>query len=101
GAYDEAIADIRKQMERPGSKTLYKLMLGYASAASGMKEEARRILEELEPKLAGADRLALLAAFLLTALYAKDLAFELLDRAFQLLDPWLMFLLGAPLLIPF
>src|SRR3989442_14600600 len=52
GAYDEAIADIRKQMERPGSKTLYKLMLGYASAASGKKEEARRILEELEPKLA-------------------------------------------------
>src|SRR5438034_1341834 len=79
GAYDEAIADIRKQMERPGSKTLYKLMLGYASAASGKKEEGRRILEELEPKLAGADRLALLSAFLLTALDAKDRAFEQLE----------------------
>ncbi len=100
GAYDEAIADIRKQMERPGSKTLYKLMLGYASAASGKKEEARRILEELEPKLAGADRLALLSAFLLTALDAKDRAFEQLERAFQLRDPGLMFLRVAPWLDP-
>src|SRR5206468_276608 len=80
-----------KQMERPGSKTLYKLMLGYASAASGKKEEGRRILEELEPKLAGADRLALISAFLLTALDAKDRAFEQLERAFQLRDPGLMF----------
>ena len=100
GAYEEAIADIRKEAERPGGGTVKKLMLAYAYAASGKREEASGILWELEPKLAGADRLAFLSTFLFTALDDKDRAFERLERAFQLREPGLPFLRVAPWLDP-
>jgi serine/threonine-protein kinase len=100
GAYDQAIADIRKEVERPGSGTLKKLMLAYAYAASGKPEEATGILWELEPKLAGADRLALLSAMLFAALDEKDRAFQQLERAYQLREPGLMFMKVAPWLDP-
>ena len=66
GAHDEAIADIRKEVERPGLRTMKKLMLGYACALSGRLEEAGGILWELQPKIEGENRLALLAALLFT-----------------------------------
>jgi serine/threonine-protein kinase len=100
GAYEEAIADIRKEIERPGLRTVKKLMLGYACAASGNKEEASGILWELEPKLAGENRLALLSALLFTALDMKDRAFQELHRAFELREPGLLFLKVAPWLDP-
>jgi tetratricopeptide (TPR) repeat protein len=96
GAYEEAIADIRKEVERPGSRTIKKLMLAYACAASGNREEAGGILWEIEAKLAGENRLALLAAILFTALDQKDQAFEQLERAFLVREPGLMFLRVAP-----
>jgi serine/threonine protein kinase/tetratricopeptide (TPR) repeat protein len=96
GAYFEAITDIRKEAERPGLRTVKKLVLGYAYAASGNREEASGILWELEPKLAGDNRLALLSAILFTALDAKDRAFEQLERAYQLREPGLLFLKVAP-----
>ncbi len=96
GAYDEAIADIRQQVERPGMRTVKKLMLGYACATSGNREEANGILWELEPKLAGENRLALLSALLFTALDMKDRAFQELHRAYELREPGLLFLKVAP-----
>ena len=48
----------------------------YACAAAGNKEEANGILWELEAKLAGENRLALLSALLFTALDMKDRAFQ-------------------------
>ncbi|MGH7629012.1 MAG: tetratricopeptide repeat protein, partial [Gemmatimonadales bacterium] len=96
GAYEQAIADIRKEVERPGLRTLKKLTLAYACAASGNKEEASGILWELEPKLAGDNRMALLSAMLFTALDAKDRAFEQLERAYELREPGLLFLKVAP-----
>jgi tetratricopeptide (TPR) repeat protein len=96
GAYEEAIADIRKEVERPGSRTIKKLMLAYACAASGNREEAGGILWEIEAKLAGENRLALLAAILFTALDQKDQAFEQLERAYLVREPGLMFLRVAP-----
>ncbi len=100
GAYDEAIADIRKEIENPGMRTVKKLMLGYACAASGNRDEANGILWELEPKLAGENRLALLSALLFTALDMKDRAFQELHRAYELREPGLMFLKVAPWLDP-
>jgi adenylate cyclase len=100
GAYDEAIADIRKEIERPGMKTVKKLTLGYACAAAGNREEANGILWELEPKLAGENRLALLSALLFIALDMKDRAFQELHRAFELREPGLLFLKVAPWLDP-
>jgi serine/threonine-protein kinase len=100
GDYEGAIADIRQEIERPGLRTVKKLMLGYACAASGNKEEASGILWELEPKLAGENRLALLSALLFTALDMKDRAFQELHRAYELREPGLLFLKVAPWLDP-
>jgi tetratricopeptide (TPR) repeat protein len=96
GAHEEAIADIRKEVERPGLRTMKKLMLGYACAAAGRVEEAGGILWELEAKLAGENRLALLSALLFTAMDDKDRAFEQLERAYQIREPGLVFLRVAP-----
>jgi serine/threonine-protein kinase len=100
GGYEEAIADIRTEVERPGMRTVKKLMLGYACAAAGHREEANGILWELEPKLAGDNRLALLSALLFTALDMKDRAFQQLHRAYELREPGLLFLKVAPWLDP-
>ena len=96
GAPEEAIADIRKEVERPGLRTMKKLMLGYACASAGRLEEAGGILWELEDKLAGESRLALLSALLFTAMDDKDRAFEQLERAYQIREPGLVFLRVAP-----
>ncbi len=96
GAHELAIADIKKEIERPGSRTLKKLMLGYAYAAAGNREEGSGILWELEPKLEGESRLALLSALVFTALDEKDRAFLQLERAYEIRDPGLVFLKVAP-----
>ncbi len=100
GAHEEAIADIRNEVGRPGMRTVKKLMLGYACGTSGNREEANGILWELEPKLAGDNRLALLSALLFTALDLKDRAFQELHRAYELREPGLLFLKVAPWLDP-
>jgi serine/threonine protein kinase/Tfp pilus assembly protein PilF len=96
GAPELAIQDIRRELERPGLKALKKLMLAYASAAAGNREEATGLLWEVEPKLAGETRLALLAAMLFTALGMRDRAIEQLERAFHAREPGLLFLKVAP-----
>ncbi|HSR90534.1 MAG TPA: protein kinase [Gemmatimonadales bacterium] len=100
GIPDVAIADIRKELEKPGLRTVKKLMLAYACAAAGNKDEANGLLWELEPKLAGENRLALLSALLFTALDMKDRAFQQLHRAYELREPGLLFLKVAPWLDP-
>jgi len=100
GATQDAIADIRREIERPGLGTVKKLMLGYATAVAGNREEATGLLWELEPKLAGNDRLALLSALLFIGLDMKDRAFQQLHRAYELREPGLLFLKVAPWLDP-
>ena len=100
GAPQEAIADIQKELEKPGLKTVKKLMLAYACAAAGRKEEANGLLWEVEAKLQGDNRLALLSALLFTALDLKDRAFQELHRAFEAREPGLLFLKVAPWLDP-
>jgi hypothetical protein len=77
-----------------------KLMLAYACAAAGQREEANGLLWELEPKLAEENRLALLSVLLFAALDMKDRAFQQLHRAFELREPGLLFLKVAPWLDP-
>ncbi|HET7240660.1 MAG TPA: protein kinase [Gemmatimonadales bacterium] len=100
GAPQDAIADIQKELEKPGLKTVKKLMLAYACAAAGRKEEANGLLWEVEAKLAGDNRLALLSALLFTALDMKDRAFQELHRALAAREPGLLFLKVAPWLDP-
>ncbi len=96
GAHDQALADIRREVERPGLRTIKKLTLAYACASAGDSEEANGIIWELEPKLATETRLALLSALVFIALGANDRAFEQLERAFEMREPGLLFLKVAP-----
>jgi len=96
GTPGDAIADLTREVDRPGLRTVKKLMLAYAHAAAGNREMADGILWELEPKLAGDNRMALLSAILFTAMDAKDRAFEQLERAYQVREPGLLFLKVAP-----
>ena len=97
GDPESAITDLRREVERPGLRTLKKLMLAYACAAAGRREEATGLLWEVEPKLAEEDnRLALLSALLFTALDDKDRAFEQLERGYRQREPGLMFLNVTP-----
>jgi TolB-like protein len=96
GSHDLAITDIRKELERPGMGTVKRLVLAYACAAAGKREEAEGTLWEIEAKIAGEPRLALLSAMLFTALGAKDRAFEQLHRALENREPGLLFLKVAP-----
>jgi serine/threonine-protein kinase len=100
GTPNEAITDIQRELEKPGLKTVKKMMLAYACAAAGRKEEANGLLWELESKLSGDNRLALLSALLFTALDLKDRAFQELHRGFEAREPGLLFLKVAPWLDP-
>jgi serine/threonine protein kinase/Tfp pilus assembly protein PilF len=96
GEPQKAVADIRVQLQRPGLGTIKKLMLAYAQAAAGDRDDATGLLWELEPKLLGDNRLALMSVLVLTLLDMKDRAFEQLERAFQQREPGLLFLKVAP-----
>jgi adenylate cyclase len=96
GEHQAAIADIRREADRPGLKTVKKLMLAYASAAAGNRDEASGLLWELETKIESENRLALFAAMVFAELGEKDRAFERLQLAFQIREPGLLFLKVAP-----
>jgi serine/threonine-protein kinase len=100
GSPELAIADIQRELEKPGLKTVKKLMLAYAQASAGKKEEASGLLWELEAKLAAESRLALLSSLVFTALDMKDRAFQALHKAYELREPGLLFLKVAPWLDP-
>jgi serine/threonine-protein kinase len=96
GEPEKATADIRIQLAQPGLGTIKKLSLAYAQAAVGDKEEASGLLWELEAKLVGDNRLALMSALVYTLLDMPDRAFEQLERAFHQREPGLLFLKVAP-----
>jgi serine/threonine-protein kinase len=96
GEPDKAAEDIRLQLQRPGLTTLKKLTLAYAQAAVGNREEATGLLWELEAKLVGDNRMALMAGMVFAALGMPDRAFEQLERAFHQREPGLLFLKVAP-----
>jgi tetratricopeptide (TPR) repeat protein len=94
--FEAAITDIRREAEKPGLRTVKKLMLAYACAAAGNREEATGILWEIEPKVAEENRLALLSAMLFTELGETDRAFAQLQRAYEFREPGMLFLKAAP-----
>jgi serine/threonine-protein kinase len=106
--YDEAIDELRKALAMNPDFLGARMVLWWVHVAKGaheeaitdIRKEADGILSELEPRLAGDDRLALLSALLFTALDMKDRAFQQLHRAFELREPGLMFLKVAPWLDP-
>jgi serine/threonine protein kinase/tetratricopeptide (TPR) repeat protein len=96
GSVQEALADIRAEVEKPGLRTVKKLVLAYATAMAGNAEEATGLLWELEAKLSTDPRQALLTALVHAAMDDKGKAFEQLERAYRIREPGLLFLKVAP-----
>ena len=84
----------------PGLRTVKKLMLAYACAAAGQREEANGLLWELEPKLASEDRLALLSAFCSRRWTSRTGRSSSCTGRIELREPGLLFLKVAPWLDP-
>jgi tetratricopeptide (TPR) repeat protein len=82
GKYQDAIAAHKRAIELSGSVTLL-ADLGWLYAASGAKEEARKILEQM--RKASAKRYVPRESLILiySALDMKDEAFEALERLFR------------------
>jgi serine/threonine-protein kinase len=96
GSLQEALSDIRAEVEKPGLRAVKKLVLAYATAMAGNAEEATGLLWELEAKLATDPRLALLTALVHAAMDEKGKAFEQIEVAYRIREPGLLFLKVAP-----
>jgi DNA-binding winged helix-turn-helix (wHTH) protein/TolB-like protein/Flp pilus assembly protein TadD len=87
--YPEAIADFQKGVKLSGSPLMLAL-LGHAYAASGQREAAQKVLNELND-LQGR---RYVSPYTIAAIYAglgeKDQAFKWLDKAEEVRDIWLM-----------
>jgi len=83
--YEEALAEYRWVTERYPSP-LNRAWLGYGYAASGEKEAAQKILDEvtsLDEKTLGNPFFPVALAMIYTALGQKDKSFQWLERAFE------------------
>ena len=97
GRYEEAIRTFRELLARNPEDAGWIACLGYAYAAAGRRDEARKILDELEELSSRAYVYPSLWAIISTALGEKDKAFERLEKGhegrdvampFTKVDPW-------------
>ncbi len=99
--HDRAIAQCASVAERFGRDNPVPLAgLGFTYARGGRRLEARRVVDELEELTATVYVAPSLPAMIHAALGEHDRAFELLDRAFEERDTFLMKLAYAPFFEP-
>ncbi len=98
GMYKEAIDQFQQGVKLSGNPLMLSL-LGHAYAASGEKNEALRILDDLD-KEKHRYVSPYTVATIYTGLGEKDLAFKWLEKAFEDRDIWLMNLKVDPQLAP-
>jgi len=82
GRYDEAIAELQKAVALEEDLALPRGLLGYAYAKVGRKDEARRVLEELEELSRQRHVTPMARAFTYTGL-GDERMFDALEEAFQ------------------
>src|SRR5205814_5415345 len=95
---EEAIAECQKAVALSGGNTSTRVVLGYAYAVSGKRNEALKVLDELS-ELSGRKYVS---AYRLAAIYAAlgdtEQAFRWLNRAYEERDGWLIWLKSDPVL---
>ena len=97
GEFSEAIAEFQKALSTPdGGGAEMITRLGHVYATSGKKEEAQRLLAELEEMSARRYVSPMLMARIHTGLDEKERAFEFLERAFTERSPWMVYLKVDP-----
>lgn len=95
--YREAIAEYQKANTlSQGSNTMVNATLAYTYAVSGKKDEARKILKDLEARLARQNIPPLRFAVMNLALGQKDQVFQWLERARTDLDLFLVYIRISP-----
>ena len=95
--YREAIAEYQKANTlSQGSNTMVNATMAYTYAISGRKDEARRILKDLETRSARQHIPPLRFAVINLALGQKDLVFQWLERARTELDLFLVYIRISP-----
>jgi TolB-like protein/Flp pilus assembly protein TadD len=81
--YDEAIAEFRRAIELSGGNTTFQSNLANAYAASGRKEEATKIIEQLESGQSQASSTDASIALIYVGLGENDHAMIWLTKAYQ------------------
>lgn len=100
GMYKEAIATFQKGVMLSGGNSLMMASLGHAYAVSGRREEARKILHELQHQTNQEYIVPYAVALIYIGLNEKDQAFQWLEKAYEERSGWLVFLKVNPLLDP-
>src|SRR5580658_6640116 len=83
GMYDGAIAEFRKAIELSGHSGAFDSNLGYAYAVSGRKEEALKIVDDLESRHAENHSVDADIALIYVGLDDRDEAISRLNKAFD------------------
>ena len=88
--FPQAIAELREAVRLSEGDAWMKGFLAYAYAASGRRDLASKLLEELRGQTtASGYRRSIPIALAYAGLGDKDRAFEFLDKAYYERDPWL------------
>jgi tetratricopeptide (TPR) repeat protein len=92
GNYEKAFVELEKAVALAENVSDYKAKLGYVYAISGRRDEAKRIINELVEQINQKYVSPALIAAIYSALDEGDLAFQWLEKAYELRDLYLPFL---------
>jgi pentatricopeptide repeat protein len=96
GMYAEALAACQQMLDRWGHDPGILWDVGYASAVSGKRDQARQVLAELHERAQHAYVKPLAFAWISIGLDEKDEAFAWLQKAYEDRDPYLTLLNADP-----
>jgi Flp pilus assembly protein TadD len=96
GLYDEAISEFLQAKKLTEDNPVILAMLGHAYAVSGKKEEAAKLLEELQELSKRKYVSSYDVAMIYVGLGDNDQAFERLEQAYKEQAAWLIYLTVDP-----
>jgi tetratricopeptide (TPR) repeat protein len=96
GAFDDAIAERKHDIELTGGHPLFIAGLGDSYAAAGMREQALRVVEQLQQVSKHRYVMAYWMAVIYAGLRENDVAFQWLEVAREERSPMLMFIKMDP-----
>ena len=96
GLYDKAFIEIRKAVELSGGNVRHIATLGHAYAVAGKRDEALKILDELQRPAAQKYVSPFFVALIYAGLGEKDQAFAWLEKAYQERHPYMILIKVEP-----
>jgi len=89
--YNEAISELQRAIELSPGSTAFKANLAYAYAASGMRDKATKILDDLKSRSSESSSNAPEIAIIYVGLNDKDQAMAWLEKAYiESFSPWVL-----------